>query len=112
LFDEKDVPLLRVLTNRGTEHCGKMETHAYQLYLNLEDIEHTKPKAYSPQTNGICDRFHKTMKNECYDDIFRRRIYQSLNEIQQDADRWIAFYNEERPHSGKHCYGKIPWQTW
>ena len=80
--------------------------------LILEDIEHTKTKAYSPQTNGICERFHKTIKTECYDIMFRRKIYTELKEIQQDIELWLEFYNRERAHSGKYCYGKTPWQTW
>ncbi|OCG17586.1 hypothetical protein A9G24_02925 [Gilliamella sp. App6-5] len=75
-------------------------------------IEHTKTKAYSPQTNGICERFHKTMKTECYDIMFRRKIYTELKKIQQDIELWLEFYNRERAHSGKYCYGKTPWQTW
>lgn len=112
LYDEQVVPLLRILTDRGSEYSAKKETHAYQLYLELEDIEHTRTKAYSPQTNGISERFHKTMKNECYDVMFRRKIYLSLEEIQQDIDKSLVFYNRERPHSGRYCYGKTPWETW
>ncbi|MWN32745.1 MULTISPECIES: IS481 family transposase [unclassified Gilliamella] len=111
-FDSEQVPLLRILTDRGTEYNGHKESHAYELYLNLEDIEHTKTKAYSPQTNGICERFHKTMKTECYDILFRRKIYTQLSEIQNDIEQWLDFYNRERAHSGKYCYGKTPWQTW
>ncbi|PIT17347.1 IS481 family transposase, partial [Snodgrassella alvi] len=111
-FDNEQVALLRILTDRGSEYNGHKERHAYELYLNLEDIEHTKTKAYSPQTNGICERFHKTMKTECYDIMFRRKIYTELKEIQQDIELWLEFYNRERAHSGKYCYGKTPWQTW
>ena len=111
-YEQQQVPLLRVLTDRGSEYCGKKETHSYQLYLALEDIDHTKTKAYSPQTNGICERFHKTMKNECYEVMFRRKLYDTLEAIQTDVDQWLKFYNYERPHSGRYCYGKTPWQTW
>lgn len=111
-FDEQGVALLRILTDRGTEYCGKKESHAFELYLNIEDVEHTRIQAYSPQTNGICERFHKTMKTECYDVMFRRKIYQELDEIQRDINQWLYFYNRERPHSGRYCYGKTPWQTW
>ncbi|ALB23187.1 Integrase core domain protein [Piscirickettsia salmonis] len=69
-FEERDTPLLRILTDRGTEYCGKIEHHAYQLYLAIEDVDHTRTKARSPQTNGICERFHRTMKQE-----FRKRRY-------------------------------------
>ncbi|MDE1466024.1 IS481 family transposase [Spartinivicinus poritis] len=111
-YDQEEVPLLRVLTDRGTEYCGKKETHSYQLYLNVEDIEHTQTKTYSPQTNGICERFHKTMKNEGYDVMFRRKVYSTLEEIQEGVDSWLEFYNQERLHYGKYCYGKTPWKTW
>ena len=111
LFNEQGIDLLRILTDRGTEYCGKIENHSYQLYLAMEDIDHSKTKANHPQTNGICERFHKTMKNEFYDIAFRKKIYTSLEELQLDVDQWIDKYNERRPHSGKHCYGKTPMQT-
>ena len=110
-FDEQYVNLLRILTDRGTEYCGKVENHSYQLYLAMEDIDHSRTKANHPQTNGICERFHKTMKNEFYDIAFRKKIYSSVEELQIDVYHWIAKYNEQRPHSGKHCYGKTPMQT-
>ena len=105
------MPLLRVLTDRGTEYCGKVENHAYQLYLAVENIDHSRTKVRSPQTNGICERFHRTMKNEFYDIAFRKKLYSSLAELQQDVDQWLQKYNELRPHSGKYCYGKTPMQT-
>ncbi len=110
-FDEQDIPLQRILTDRGTEYCGAVERHSYQLYLAMEDIDHSKTKANSPQTNGICERFHKTMKQEFYDIAFRKKIYSSLEDLQTDVDHWMVKYNEQRPHSGKHCYGKTPMQT-
>lgn len=110
-FAEHKIDILRILTDRGTEYCGALENHAFQLYLSIQGIEHTKTKAYSPQTNGICERFHKTMKNEFYDLAFRRKIYGSLQELQHDVDLWLMGYNNQRPHSGKYCYGKSPMQT-
>ena len=110
-YEENDVRLLRILTDRGTEYCGNRERHEYQLYLAIEDIDHSKTKARSPQTNGICERFHKTIQDEFYAVAFRKKIYHSLEEIQEDADRWIEEYNTERTHSGKYCFGKTPYQT-
>jgi len=110
-FDSHDIPLLRIMTDRGTEYCGKIENHEYQLYLAIEDIDHTKIKARSPQTNGICERFHKTVLNEFYMIAFRKKVYNSLDELQTDLDIWIKHYNEERPHTGKYCYGKTPMET-
>ena len=103
---------MRILTDRGTEYCGAREHHEYQLYLAIEDIEHSKTKAKSPQTNGICERLHRTMQDEFYATAFRKKIYSSLEELQTDLDTWIEYYNNERPHSGKYCYGKTPMQTW
>lgn len=110
-YEAHDIPLLRILTDRGSEYCGNRETHEYQLYLDLEDIEHTRTKVKHPQTNGICERFHKTIQNEFYATAFRRKIYNSLEELQVDLDAWVLDYNEQRTHSGKHCFGKTPMQT-
>jgi len=110
-FEEHDVPLMRILTDRGTEFCGAREQHEYQLYLDIENIDHSKTKAYSPQTNGICERFHKTVKDEFYSVAFRKKIYTSLDDLQADLDRWINEYNTVRTHSGKYCYGKTPMET-
>jgi transposase InsO family protein len=110
-FDEQEVPLLRILTDRGSEFCGKIEHHACQLYLAVEDIDHTRTKAHHPQTNGICERFHKTMKDEFYSVTFRKKLYQTLDELQAALDLWLTYYNTQRPHSGRYCYGKTPMQT-
>jgi transposase InsO family protein len=110
-FEGADIPLLRILTDRGSEYCGNREHHEYQLYLDLENIEHTRTKARHPQTNGICERFHKTMLNEFYRVAFRRKIYRTLDELQEDVDTWLSEYNEQRPHSGQYCFGKTPTQT-
>jgi transposase InsO family protein len=110
-FESQDVKLLRVLTDRGTEYCGNLQHHEYELYLALEDVDHTKTKAKSPQTNGICERFHRTMLEEFYNLAFRKKVYTSLGELQADVDEWLLVYNRERPHSGRYCYGKTPLQT-
>jgi len=110
-YGEQQVDLLRILTDRGTEYCGAREHHEYQLYLSIEDIDHTKTKAKSPQTNGICERFHRTMQDEFYAIAFRKKIYSSLEQLQQDIDQWLPFYNNERAHSGRYCFGKTPMQT-
>lgn len=110
-FEAQDVPLLRILTDRGTEYCGSLQNHEYQLYLALEEIDHTKTKARSPQTNGICERFHRTILDEFYWVAFRRKVYRSITELQADVDAWVAYYNGERTHSGKYCFGRTPLQT-
>ena len=110
-FAEHDVPVLRILTDRGTEYCGKLEQHDYQLYLAMNDIEHTRTKAASPQTNGICERFHKTILQEFYQVTFRKKIYQGIEDLQADLDEWLSHYNHERTHQGKMCCGRTPMET-
>ena len=110
-FDEHGVTLQRVLTDRGTKYCGAPERHEYELYLAVENIDHSRTKVKSPQTNGIVERFHRTVLNEFYRVAFRRKIYASIEELQRDLDVWLREYNEVRPHQGRWCYGKTPWQT-
>ena len=110
-YQAHDLPMLRILTDRGTEYCGKVENHDYELYLAINDIEHTKTKARSPQTNGICERFHKTILQEFYQVTFRKNLYSSLEQLQSDLDIWLNFYNNERTHQGKMCCGRTPMQT-
>jgi transposase InsO family protein len=110
-FEQHDIPLSRVLTDRGTEYCGAPERHEYELYLAVENIDHTRTKTRHPQTNGICERFHKTMLNEFYRVAFRKRIYRTLEELQTDLDAWMEAYNQQRPHQGRWCYGKTPMHT-
>ena len=110
-YEEEGIPILRILTDRGTEYKGNIENHAYQLFLSIAGIEHSTTKAYSPQTNGICERFNKTMKQEFFEVAMRKKMYSSLEALQKDLDTWLDYYNNERPHSGKFCYGKTPMQT-
>lgn len=110
-FESQGMGIIRILTDRGTEYCGKAETHDYQLYLAVNDIEHTKTKAAHPQTNGICERFHKTILQEFYQITFRKKIYRSIEELQHDLDEWLWYYNNERTHQGKMCCGRTPLQT-
>lgn len=110
-FEENNIPLLRILTDRGTEFKGKPEHHEYELYLSLEGIDHTKTQVRHPQTNGICERLHRTMQEEFYAIAFRKKLYDNLELLQKDLDTWMEYYNNERPHSGRYCFGKTPMQT-
>lgn len=110
-FEENDGRVLRMMTDRGTEYCGKVDAHDYQLFLALSDIEHTKTKVRHPQTNGICERFHRTILDEFYRVSFRKKIYESIEELQKDLDVWLFSYNNERTHQGKKCCGRTPMAT-
>ena len=107
-FESHDLQLLGVLTDSGTEYCGKAEAHDYQLYWAINDVDHTKTKVKSPQTNGIWERFHKTILQEFYQVTFRKKICRDLETLQVDLDVWLEYYNHERTHLGKMCYGRTP----
>lgn len=111
LFEEHDIPLSRMLTARGTEYCGAHDRHPYELYLAVNDIEHTRTRIKRPQTHGICERFQKTVLNEFYRVTLRRTLYPGPADLQRDLDAWVKEYNEVRPHQGRWCYGKTPMQT-
>jgi transposase InsO family protein len=110
-YEEHGVVLQRILTDRGTEYCGSHDRHEYELYLAVENIDHSRTKAKSPQTNGIVERFHKTMLDEFYRVAFREKVYETIAELQTDLDAWIADYNQARPHQGRYCFGKTPFMT-
>lgn len=110
-YEEHDLPVLRILTDRGTEYCGRADKHDFQLFLAINDIDHTKTRVKHPQTNGICERFHKTILQEFYQITFRKKVYGSIEELQIDLDDWIDFYNNKRTHQGKMCCGRTPFET-
>ena len=101
----------RALTRKGKLKTVAVTAVARELYLAVEDIDHSRTKTKSPQTNGICERFHRTVLNEFYRVAFRKKVYRSIDELQADLDEWIREYNEERPHRGRWCFGKTPMQT-
>lgn len=83
-FEHQALPMLRILTDKGTAYCGRADQHDYQLYLALNDIKQTKTKLRSPQTNGICECFHKTILQEFYQMALRKNIYTDLASLQAD----------------------------
>ena len=109
--EENNLPVLRIMTDRGTEYCGCVDKHDFQLFLAINDIDHTKTKVKSPQTHGICERFHKTILQEFYQVTFRKKLYHSIDVLQADLDEWLHHYNHERTHQGKMCCGRTPIET-
>ena len=96
-FAEHEIPLSRVLTDRGTEYCGQVDWHPDELCLALEDIDQSRTTTKRPQTNGICERFNKTLLNELYRVVFRKQLYTTLEALQRDLDVFLDEYNTQRP---------------
>jgi transposase InsO family protein len=110
-FDEHCIRVLRILSDNGTEYCGRIESHPYQLFLHLNDIEHTRIKVRHPQTNGAVERLNQTIQEEFYRVAFRKKLYHSLDDIQVDLDLFMSWYNNERTNQGHYCLGRTPMET-
>jgi transposase InsO family protein len=110
-YDQNGISLLRVLTDRGSEYCGKPENHPYQLFLHLTDIEHTRTKVRHPQTNGCTEKLNQTIQDEFYAVAFRKTFYTSMAQIQADLDAFMDKYNRDRTNQGRHCKGRTPAET-
>jgi hypothetical protein len=77
----------------------------------FDENYHLKWVNFGWSSTGICERFHKTILQEFYQVTFRKKLYQTMEELQQDLDVWIAHYNYERTHQGKMCCGRTPIET-
>lgn len=109
-YQQQGLRVAAILTDNGTEFCGTPE-HPYELYLALCDVEHRRTKLNSPQTNGFVERFIRTLNEEFFEDVHRRRLYESADELQADLDQWLHYYNYERPHQGYRNLGRCPADT-
>ncbi len=110
-FDEHDLRVDRIPTDRGTEYRGAHDRHEYELYLAVETIDLTQTKVKSPPTNGICERFHRTLLDEFYRVAFRKKVLDTPDAPQADPDEWMVIYDEQRTHQGRRCFGKTPMRT-
>lgn len=110
-FDEQEMSVLRILTDNGVEYCGRQEVHAYELFLHLNGIEHTRTRIRRPQTNGSVERLNQTIQDEFYSVAFRKKLYRSVGEIQVDLDEFMMYYNTQRTNQGRYCQGRTPMQT-
>lgn len=111
LFDEYGISVLRMLSDNGAEYCGRRDEHSYQLFLQLNGIEHTRIKVRHPQTNGAVERLNQTIQEEFYKVAFRKKLFNSIEEIQADLDSFMHWYNTERTNQGRYCQGRTPIQT-
>ena len=110
-YEEQGLAVERILTDNGSEYCGRKMIHLYEIFLDLNDIKHSRTKVATPRTNGFVERFNRTILDEFFRETFRKRLYLSLEELQADLDLWLAYYNNERPHQGYRNMGRRPMET-
>ena len=110
-YDEHGLDIDHLLTDNGREYCGRPLSHPFELYLTINQVTHRRTEIGSPETNGFCERFHRTVKEEFFPVTFRRTYYESVAQLQADLDSYLAFYNRERAHQGYRTQGRTPYQA-
>jgi transposase InsO family protein len=109
-FEEHNASIITILSDNGREYCGRADRHPYELFLQLEGIEHRTTRVRRPQSNGYVERFHKTLLDEHFRIKGRQKWYESVEEMQADLDEFFKHYNYERTHQGRNMNGRIPYQ--
>ena len=99
-----------VLSDNGREYCGREDRHPYELFLQLEEIEHRKTKVGRPQSNSFIERFHCTPLDEHLRVKGPTTWYESVEEMQTDLDAYLETYNRNRPHRDRGMEGRTPYQ--
>jgi transposase InsO family protein len=110
-YQEHALGVEHILTDNGREYCGRPMIHPYQIFIEFNDIQHRKTKVATPRTNGFVERFNRTVLDEFFRETFRTKFYGSVEELQQDLDQWLRYYNYERPHRGYRNMGRRPIET-
>ena len=110
-YQKHGLKIEAILTDNGREYCGRLTHHHYEIYLELNGIEHRKTRIATPQTTGFAERFNRTVKEEFFDIALRQKLYTSVEELQKDLNEWLKHYNYERPHQGYRNMGRRPIET-
>jgi len=106
------IPLDRILTDNGKEYTThwKNGKHDYEIFLAKRGIRHSRIKPRCPKSNGMVERFNRTLLEEFYQIAMIKNIYTSLDQLQDDLDSFIYYYNFKRTNQGYRLCGKIPYQ--
>ena len=110
-YQQQQLKVEAVLTDNGTEYKGRPMIHLYEIFLEFNDIEHRHTKIGNPRTNGFVERFNRTVLDEFFRSAFRKKLYETLESLQFDLDKWLHHYNFERPHRGYRNQGRRPFET-
>jgi transposase InsO family protein len=110
-FEQHGARIRAILSDNGREYCGRPDHHPYELFLQLEDIEHRTTKVRRPQSNGFIERLHRTLLDEHFRILGRTKWYEDLEEMQKDLDVYLIEYNTKRPHQGRGMKGRTPYEV-
>lgn len=110
-FEQHRAKVTTILSDNGREFCGRPERHPYELFLQLEGIEHRTTKVRRPQSNGFVERLHRTLLDEHFRLEGRKKWYEAVAEMQKDLDAYLKRYNTARTHQGSNMKGRTPYQA-
>ena len=110
-FEENNVAIETVLSDNGREFCGRPDHHPYELFLQLEGIDHRTTQVRRPQSNGYLERFHRTLLDEHLRIQGRTTFYEDIVQMQNDLDGFLQRYNHDRPHQGRGMKGRTPFKA-
>ena len=107
-FEAHKATINTILSDNGREFCGRPDRHPYELFLQLEGIEHRTTRVKRPQSNGFVERLHRTLLDEHFRVMGRKKFYETVDEMQTDLDAYLVRYNTRRPHQGRNMNGRTP----
>lgn len=107
-FESHAATINAVLSDNGREFCGREDRHPYELFLQLEGIEHKRTRVKRPQSNGIVERLHRTLLDEHFRVEGRKTWFETIDEMQTVLDAYLVEYNTRRPHQGRGMNGRTP----
>jgi hypothetical protein len=108
---EAEMRIIGVDLHARQQTVAMLDTKTGELIEKTLKHDGDEVRRFYSETNGFCERFHRTVKEEFYAVAFRKTFYESLEQLQRDLDEYLAFYNQERAHQGYRAQGRTPFQT-
>ncbi len=99
--------MLRALTDNGSEF------RAREFGATIGDLGATQTfiRPGRSTSNGSVERVQRTILEECWRPSFARSLVPKMGGLSRDLESYLAYYNEERAHTGRLTQGRTPWQT-
>ncbi len=105
-FEAHEPRVYTILSDNGREFCGRPDNHPYELFLQLEGIEHRTTNIRRPQSHSFIERQHLTLLDEHFRIKGRTTRYESMEQKQIDLDSYLQHYNIQQPHQGRMMEGQ------
>lgn len=80
----------------GTAQSTQKQNHPFERMLMEVGIKRRYMRPYRPQTNGKVERFWRTLQ----EDLIHETDFDSIDELKEELNQYLYYYNHERPHQG------------